>query len=673
MDNKNTLTKPDNINKAQAEFTPELSSVFNEMKNGIDIQPLDDIQVGDFIEFEDNVVEESSTDETNHSVEEPIKKKKRKKILPVIVSLIVIVSACIGIYIATGNTEKFHHHAVAVYDKNSVINIRLDNDEIIQLSSAKKTKLSDDGKTLIFSQDTASQSGESDILLIDFNKYSSVKNLGTVIATGVSDNWTTDSNCRFICYQKDGTYYNLKTDSNEKRAVAEKNATILSQPYGENIYYTVKKSEKTMLYRHNFTKGAEAFGEVTDVKIFSKNDAFEIFYTVPDSDGLLTLNKITDNGEELKISDKVSKVLFDGYDIGGNLYYLTANDSALSWNDFVQDSYADADATAKKPDKEDYMIEIGFLFGYETLDKTAYNKALENYNKALKRQEIRAALDKTDPASVASPGYNIKIYDGKLSKELARNVPAENIVSLAPTGTPRVIYKSFGSSSKILDINSLYNIAVSQTVNDAVNYFINCIKDSSGASGSYKYSQYDGNKVIEYDFKPKTNINNCEISFIGKNIIITAVKNKDKTYDLYINRLENKALGKYELLFGNVTYYKIESDKLIFKTTDDSLYVCNNQGKSTLICENSIQYFVFDNAVVALKGNYNKDVLTDVDIVSCTNEDIKTVDTKVNHKKMIIDGNTLGYIKTTGEFLIYTENQISSVDSDTMSIYHINY
>ena len=51
---KSDLTNLSHDKKAQAGSSPELSSVFEEMKNGIDIQPLEDIMPEKFIEFEDH-------------------------------------------------------------------------------------------------------------------------------------------------------------------------------------------------------------------------------------------------------------------------------------------------------------------------------------------------------------------------------------------------------------------------------------------------------------------------------------------------------------------------------------------------------------------------------------------------------------------------------------------
>ena len=76
MQNNNAdLTNPVSAQEAQANDSPGLSSVLEEMENGVDIQPLDDIVHGDYIEFNDNAVYEN--DEVTETVTAQDKKKAK--------------------------------------------------------------------------------------------------------------------------------------------------------------------------------------------------------------------------------------------------------------------------------------------------------------------------------------------------------------------------------------------------------------------------------------------------------------------------------------------------------------------------------------------------------------------------------------------------------------------
>ena len=78
MQNNNAdLTNPVSAQEAQAKDSPGLSSVLEEMENGVDIQPLDDIVHGEYIEFNDNAVYES--DEITETQSAKDEKKSRIK------------------------------------------------------------------------------------------------------------------------------------------------------------------------------------------------------------------------------------------------------------------------------------------------------------------------------------------------------------------------------------------------------------------------------------------------------------------------------------------------------------------------------------------------------------------------------------------------------------------
>ena len=93
MQNNNAdLTNPVSAQEAQAKDSPGLSSVLEEMENGVDIQPLNDIVQSEYIEFNDNAVYEN--DEINET--ESSKNKKNSRIKKFARSaLFVVLSVCL--------------------------------------------------------------------------------------------------------------------------------------------------------------------------------------------------------------------------------------------------------------------------------------------------------------------------------------------------------------------------------------------------------------------------------------------------------------------------------------------------------------------------------------------------------------------------------------------------
>ena len=127
----NNNRQPDNVKKAQADSSPELSSVLRELKNGIDIQPLDDVQQGEFVEFEDNVTD---TNQEEKEAPEPVKQPSDKKELwkkygRAAVVVLLVIGVLAGIYFAFFRLDDFTHGAVAVYEKDSGVTVMLEKDD----------------------------------------------------------------------------------------------------------------------------------------------------------------------------------------------------------------------------------------------------------------------------------------------------------------------------------------------------------------------------------------------------------------------------------------------------------------------------------------------------------------------------------------------------------------
>ncbi|MBQ8227616.1 MAG: hypothetical protein IJZ88_01240 [Clostridia bacterium] len=695
----NNNRQPDNVKKAQADSSPELSSILKEMKNGIDLQPLDDIQSSDFVEFEDNVTETGQTIQEDFDKTELIKPDSKKRELSkklaragIISALIVCVIA--AIYIAFFHLDDFSYGAVAVYEKNSAVNVLLENKDILQLENVAQIELSDNGKVLTYSQDTDSKTGKYDIRVIDFTKRNSVKNKGSVIVSGIDEDWYMEKSGSFIYYQREENgsrkYYAYSTQSRETEMIVADASEYFVPPEGDIVYYTRERSGTIMLYRSRFGEEPESLGDVSNVKAISDSETLEIFYTLPESDMASTLYKISGNGQPIKISENVTEVYLEEYVPGGNLYYFIKNKAKLNWNDFIDDAYQDIDATTQKPDKGDYLKTVGFFFKRTKLDEQAYNSAMAEYNKKLLRDEIRNALNELDLGLAVPAEYKVKVYDGTLSKELAGSVKLENLIAFSATGAPRIIFETSGiDSQKRTDMDSLYEIAESKTVGDAIDYVINTLNDNYEISEGYKYSWYDGSKVTSYDFEPDGNAY-ADFTFLDRNRILTSVLSGETVSNLYVNTVGDKTISDAVLISDNVLSFEVKDGNVYFTKLNKNhadLYVYTADGKVNLINQNNIQFIVTDsNNVIAFSGVYKNGGLADTELAFYTNGASKKIDSDVSFKYFSVDEESFAYIKnyqtaaasdsesaSGGELIVYHQGKAKSIDTDVTMIYCINY
>ena len=690
----NNNRQPDNVKKAQADSSPELSSVLRELKNGIDIQPLDDIQQSEIIEIEDNVTDTITQEEKENS--EPSKRpfgktELFKKYGRIAIIALLVIGVFAGIYFAFFHQDDFTHGAVAVYEKDSGVSVMLENKDVIRLENVAQLKLSDNGKILVYSQDTDSRTGKYDIRVIDFSKRTSVKNKGSIIVSGVEENWCMDKSGGFVYYQKSESgsqkYYFYSTESRETKMIVADAAEFFAPPMGDIAYYTRERAGTTMLYRTRFGEETESLGDVENVKATSNDEVMEIFFTVAneesDSDAY-TLCKYSGDSERITIADNVSEVYLDDYAPGENLYYFVKNEANLNWNDFVDDPDYDKDAVVKEPDKGDYLVTVGFFFKRTKLDEQAYNRAMAEYNKKLLRDEIRASLDKLDLGLAVSAEYKVKAYDGQVSKELASSVKLENLIAFARTGAPRIIFKTSGiDSSKKLSMSTLYKVASTKTIDDAVDSVIAALNDNYEISVGCKYSWYDGNKVLTYDFDPEGKVADCNFTFMGRNKIVTSLKAGSTDYDVYVNTVSNKEISEAVLISENVISVETEGNNLYYiKSEGDKtdLYVFTPENGSALVCENNLQFIAINpGEAVAFKT-----VDEDIEILLYKNGETETVDSGIDPKYFAVDSGSFAYIKDYqsaaatdeyaqkgGELKLYSDSKLKTVDTGVTQIFLI--
>ncbi len=698
----NNNRQPDNVKKAQVDSSPELSSVLKEMKNGFDIQPLDDIEKDEIVQFEDNVIESVSPEEEKTKEEAVIpthssqKKESHKKFIRAGIVMALIICVIIGVYFSFFHIDDFSYGATAIYKKGSIVNVLLENNDIIQLEDTVQFKLSDNGKVLVYSQDTDSKTGKYDIRVIDFSKRTSVKNKGSVVVSGAEEMWNMEKSGGFVYYSKSENgsikYYAYSTETNEIKMIVADATEFFVPPMGDICYFTRERNGTTMLYRTRFGEETESLGDVENVKAVANEEIMEIFYTIPGEsveENDFTLYKISGDGSSVKIAENVSEVYLDDYTPGGNLYYFIKNNANLNWSDFVEDPYQDSDAAMQKPDKGDYLITVGFFFKRTKLDEQAYNRAMAEYNKKLTRDKIRDALDELDLGLAVSTEFIVKAYDGQMSKELASSVKLENLIAFAKTGAPRIIFKTSGiDASRKIEMNELYKMAESKGVEASVDLVLTALSSDYEISTGCKYSWYDGNKVMSYDFEPGIKVEGCTFDFLGRESVIASVITDDTTSSLYISSINGKEISKSALISDKVVSYEINGNNLYYTISYEQgveLFVYSSEKGSVSICENNVQYFVVkpDKAIM-FKGNYDNGILSDADILLYSEGESTVIDKGVSATHFAVDKDSFAYIKdfktaaatdtsspTGGELKLYSQGKEKSLDTEVSEIYAI--
>lgn len=679
--NKSDLTNPLSVEKARAEDLSGLSSVLEQFENGVDIQPLDDLVKEEIIPFIDSV----ELEEYERAVAErkALKRARTKRILGFVAAIttavFVLVFAVYNIYM---RLDDFAHSAVAVYQRGEIVQVLLDNAKTVDLENVVEAKLSKNGEYLVYSQHSSTKTGKLDLRVVELKKRASVKNKGTLAASGVDKGWETSDDCAYVYYAltEDGSqnsYAYMTANKKSEPFAFEADETFLP-PSGDIIYFTRKTEHETQLFRMRIGEKATLIDNVSGAKGFKDDKTLEIFYTVANDNSTYTLYKITGDAEPVKIASDVGEVYLDDYKVGGNLYYFVKSGSNLNWSDFVVDKYADTDDDIEMPKKEDYTRVVGFIFKRKKLDESAYNQAVARYQRKVKRDEIRKALDKVDLGFTLSNEYKIKVYNGEKSKELAGGVTLENLMAFSQSGIPKIIIKKsgVGIDAKV-DMDELYDTAKKSSVAAAVDYAVETLKSSGyEINYGYKYIYTVQGTVYEYDFNPSYNLDDTVFLFGGGNSIFAAVRNNNVYYDIYYCKVDGNSMTYATRLAQSATSFEIAGEDLYItvasQNINNDLYICTADGECKLISENTVKYYINDDSIAILQAKEDESVIRDVELCIYKDGGLREIDGGVYSKSIMFKKDKIAYLKNYqdqtyegspygGTLVVYNKNKPSEV------------
>ncbi len=693
MENKKSdLTNTLTSEEARAEDLSGLLPVIEELKNGVDIQPLDDVEDSEIIPFEDRCVINNGYDE------EMLRNSERKKriIKRIVRCLIVIIVA--GALLASAynvflKLNDYSHPAVAVYQKDDCVEVLLDNNKTVKIDDVIEAKISADGSYLAYSEESSQKTGKLDIRLVELKKRSSVKNKGTVAVCGAEDDWRMSKNGTYIYYsvteEKNKHYYAYSAESKKAESVVSSADEVFLPPDGDIVYFTRKGEKKTKLFRTRVGEKAKEVADADGIKGFSDENSLEIIYTVSNSDNLIDIYRVTQETEPVEIAKGVSEVFLEDYQSGGNLYYFIKNDSNFDWNDYITDNYAESDSKLKKPDKDDYSITVGWIFKRKKLDESAYNSAMQKYNQKLLRDSIREALDEYEFNSKLSSDYKIKVFSSEGNKELAGGVKTDDLISYTKTGLPKILIQKNGIDlSKKISINDLFVTAKNSSPVEAVEKAFSSLENSGyRVVNGYKYVFYNGTNVYQYDFSPDFNVKEASILFGSKNSIFTAVKESgDNTnYKIYYCRVETDGFSEPKEISDKVVSFEIYNEGLYFETessgVNNTLYFCNVDGSKVKVTDNLAEYKVnSDGSVFVFTAKEDKSVIEKADLLLFRNNSTKEIEKNIYYKNYIFKDGKIAYIKDYktsdsgkgGNMIIYSGDNKKSVEGTVRKIFDIN-
>lgn len=721
MTNKNEfdLTKQKLSNKAQAECPSELYRVIGEMKNGFDMQPLDDVaQEPKQEKFDEQdssqkrkkkeklplFIKEKTEDASMNSSEDGIesidnrqnRKNKTKKFFKIL--RICLIVAVISVGIATAGYFIFNYDVLGsridiAYSKDGKVYLAGNGKNKIKLDDAQKVKISSDGETVVYSQNTISKTGTYDLRTINMNKKSSAQASGTYIDNGVDEAWHITDDGLYVFYSKtDNTlksYYMYNTSNKKAYMVTTNPDDIWFSERGDVVYYVRTSADTMSLQRYCFGSASSEniMSGISGAECSVSENSIEVIFTVKQSDDIAYLYSVSQNDAPKLISDNVSEVYSDDYKQGGNLYYIVNTGSIIDWKSFVNDSYFYSDLKAEAPDKKDYTSRKGVISKKTVFDSVGYNKAVEKYNSKIIRDKIRSALGKIDMKFNFTAKSDCYVYDGKNSIILESGISKNDIVDYAEDGSPRIICKKTSLDiNKSVTMDELYSIYTQNGSKGINSYIKKLIGEDFVLTEAYRYVSYDGENTKEsyiQDYK----ISNTKFCFACEDVIFAFCIEDSTHYTLKCNLITDDGLSTCQTISKGVSgfskydgylYYTLNEDEKGYST----LMRTDGKSETVKIADNVFDYSVLSNgnAVYFVDAGAEEN-MKDFNIGLFAGKKNKILAKNVLFDGFKISGNSFSFIKkndassqtsdSAGELIMFIANKNNSVDTGVDNVYYI--
>ena len=293
--------------------------------------------------------------------------------------------------------------------------------------------------------DAVTSSG-TDIYCMDLRDSRSRGEGGGLLAQGARGEWTVSSGGRYAVWieAKGGVLQCRDAQRGGVTELASGVDALYAAPGQDAFFFTKAEGE---LFRCNLklgqrpermasgVRGAQFFGGEAQ----GKPQAI-VYYLLPSGE-FFDLYALAQEGGAVLVAQAPIKVLFDSYELGGNLYFLKRGEGAAGGL-AVDDPQRESDAAMREPRRPQGGGPVTDWLGDVLGVNEAYKREKAAWDKKVERDTVRAAAWE---ALEAMPENEIPldcyVYDGASARLLARGVREESIGLLRALGRPAILYE----------------------------------------------------------------------------------------------------------------------------------------------------------------------------------------------------------------------------------------
>ena len=298
----------------------------------------------------------------------------------------------------------------------------------------------------------------ADIYLMNLRDARSRREGGKAVVQGVREEWgvSADGRCAVWVESKGSVLWRYDA----QRGSVEELAAGVEALYAaqDTCYFTKAQGE---LFRCNLKlrqRPERMASGVRDVRLFSgeaQGRPQAVVYFMQPAGESYDLYALSQEGGAVLVAQSPAKVLYESYELGGNLYYLKRGPGAAGAV-AVEDPQAESDAAMREPQRP--AIGSGLLGGIVSGvlgAGSSYQREKVAWDRKAERDTVRAAVAQAlEDMPQGEIPMDCHIYDGAGARLLARGVREDRIALLRPLGRPAMLYeKQRGEDGQELSVS----------------------------------------------------------------------------------------------------------------------------------------------------------------------------------------------------------------------------
>gem|GEM_PF-2445497 len=268
---------------------------------------------------------------------------------------------------------------------------------------------------------------------------------GTRIAENIDENWAVSANGRQVLFleQRGRRLFVYDITSRTAEPKADLVQALYAAP-GQNVFFfTKREGDASVLFRGQIGRQPERMTGAVERARFFYDDQQSIMFYAADN----VLFALKQSGGPVYIADNPAQVLFDAYEVGGNLYFLMSDQPQQALSITVSDSYAESDAAMLEPEPPPQRPGglTGFLedfFGGGNRE-AEYQRQRDAWEAKLRRDHLRAVvLNMTQDMPAGFAQMDLYVYNGVSVERLAEGVSPEGIAALRAHGRAAALFEN---------------------------------------------------------------------------------------------------------------------------------------------------------------------------------------------------------------------------------------